>query len=85
MNRKIVIETIKRELSITHNGVKVVHNRSEKDKIDLFTLIHEKIYLTIPVFDMDKIIDTHDNPIHIIMIDILFRLMDFMKNISNNS
>lgn len=82
MNRKIVIETIKRELSTTHSGVKVVHNRCEKDKIDLFTLIHEKIYLTIPVFDMDKIIETHDDPIPVIMIDVLFRLVEFMKNIS---
>lgn len=82
MNRQLVIETIKRELAITHSGIKVVHNRFVKDKIDLFTLIHEKIYLAIPVFDMDKIIDTYDDPIPEIMLDVLFRLMEFMRNIS---
>lgn len=82
MKREIVIETIKRELSRVHNGIKVTHNRDEKDKIDLFILSNDKIYLAIPVFDMDKLINTYDNPIPVIMISIMFRIMEFMENIS---
>lgn len=82
MNRKIVIETIKHDLSRVHSGIKVLHTRIEKNNVDLFTLINENIYLSIPVFDMDKIINTYDDPIPFIMIDVMFRLMEFMKNIS---
>lgn len=82
MNRKIVIEVIKGELSRVHSGIKVIHSRTEKDNIDLFTLINDNIYLIIPVFDMDIIINSYDDPIPPIMVDIMFRLMEFMQNIS---
>lgn len=82
MNREKVIEIVKGELSRVHCGIKVVHSRDVKHNIDLFTLINEKIYLSIPVFDMDEKIDAFDDPIPAIMVDLILRLMKFMEKIS---
>lgn len=82
MNREKVIEIVKGELRRLHAGIKVVHIRDKKHNIDLFSLINENIYLSIPIFDMDEKIDTYDDPIPVIMLDIMFRLMEFMKKIT---
>lgn len=82
MQREIVIETIKHDLSRVHGGIKVIHKVSEKDNIDIFTLIKDNIYLAIPVYGMDTIIELYDDPIPVIMLDIIFRVMNFMQNIS---
>lgn len=82
MNREKVIEIVKGELRRVHGGVKVVHSRDVKNNIDLFTLINENIYLSIPVFDMNEKIAAFDNPIPAIMVDLILRLMEFMKKIS---
>ena len=82
MNRKILIENVKSELSSIHKGIKVIHARTKKEDIDIFILISENIYLAIPIKGIDRIIeDFEDNAIHIIMIDLLFRLKEFMKKI----
>lgn len=81
MNRQKVIEVIKGELTRTHGGIKVIHTVL-KDDIDTFTLIKDNIYLCVPVFGMDRIIELYDEPIPVIMLDIMFRLMNFMQNIS---
>ena len=71
MNRKILIENVKRELSRIHKGIKVIHAR-DKDDIDIFILISENIYLAIPIKGIDRIIeDFEDNAFHIIMIKLL--------------
>lgn len=82
MNRKILIENIKSELSRIHKGIKVIHVRTKKDDIDLFILISENIYLAIPIKSIDRIIeDFGNNAFHLIMIKLLFRLKEFMKKI----
>lgn len=82
MNREIVIKIVKGELSRVHNGIKVDHKRDEKHNIDLFTLINENIFLSIPVFDMNEKIDKYADPIPDIMVDLILRLMEFMEKIS---
>lgn len=82
MNRKLVIETIKRELARVHSNCKVIHSISERDNIDIFTLVKDNVYLAVPVFGMNEIINLYDNPIPVIMLDIMYRLMNFMENIS---
>ena len=82
MNREKVIEIVKGELRRVHGGIKVVHSRDVKNNIDLFTLINENIYLSIPVFDMNEKIDKYVDPIPVIMVDLMLRLMEFMEKIS---
>lgn len=82
MNRQKVIEIIKGELSRVHSGIKVIHDVTERDNIDVFMLINENIYLAIPVVDMDEKINKYSDPIPHIMLEIMFRLMEFMEKIS---